>query len=68
MKKVRVLQECFVLGSRRKVGAEFNVPNKTILKTEGRPPVMELVDDEPGRSPKKRGRPSKKTDETEAED
>ena len=68
MIKVRALQVCFVLGSRRKVGAVFNVPNDTILEPDGRPPVMELVDADPGRSPKKRGRPSRKADETDAED
>ena len=68
MKKVRALQVCFVLGSRRKVGDEFNVPNKTALQTKGMAPVMELVDGDPSRAPKKNGRFKKKAADTEAED
>ena len=68
MMKVRALKVCFVLGSRRKVGDEFNVPNKTVLKTKGLAPVMELVDENPGRSPKKNGRFKKKAADTEVED
>ncbi len=66
MKKVRALQVCFVLGSRRKVGDEFNVPNDTVLKTKEMAPVMELVDENPGRASKNGRR--KKAAETEEED
>ncbi len=62
MIRVRALQECFVLGSRWKVGAVFNVPEDTILKSKGdrRAPVMELVDPEPSRSRSKGGKFKKK--------
>lgn len=60
MKKVRALQECFVVGSRWKVGAEFNVPDDTVLQTKGMSPVMELVDAQPGRNRGKGGAFKKK--------
>ena len=56
MKQVRALQECFVEGGRRKVGAVFNVPNDQPLRTGRRPPVMELIDEEPGQTKAKKKR------------
>ena len=55
MIRVRALQECFVLGSRWKVGAVFNVPEDTVLRTGKRAPVMELVDAAPTRARSKGG-------------
>ncbi len=66
MKKVRALHECFVLGTRWKVGREFNVPDDTVLQTKKMAPVMELVDAEPSRVRSKGGtfrKRAKKPDE-----
>jgi len=68
MKQVRALQECFVEGGRRKVGAVFNVPNDLPLRTGRRPPVMELLDPEPARKPKKGAKAKKKAAAEPAED
>lgn len=67
--QVRALQKCFVCGSLRKVGDVFNVPVGTVLRTKKRPPVMELVDENPGRSRGKGGKFKKgKAAKAEAEE
>ena len=65
MKQVRAVQECFIGGSLRKIGAVFYVADDQGLRTRDMPPVMELVEKEPERAAPKRGRPRKQTVETE---
>lgn len=68
--RVRALKECFVDNSLRAEGAEFDVPEGTLLCSKGKKkdPVMELVGGEAKKSPPpKRSRPGA-TDEPGGED